>query len=103
LNEGLIAMLRVVFPFVTLIAVSQCLLPQSALAGNRAAADSCAAKLPPVAKQIYDVTAPAIGPDSVVKDVIVDRVRPLVMAGKFDRDTARTNATPAGECLVLLK
>ncbi|MGJ5136348.1 hypothetical protein ACQR1V_00065 [Bradyrhizobium oligotrophicum] len=96
-------MLRVAFPFVTFIAVSQCLPSQAALAGNRAAADSCAAKLSPVAKQIYDATAPAIGPDSVVKDVIVERVRPLVMAGRFDRDTARANATPAGECLVLLK
>ncbi|WP_316161395.1 hypothetical protein [Bradyrhizobium sp. SZCCHNRI20481] len=96
-------MLRVAFPFVTIIAISQCLLSQAALAGNRAAADSCAAKLSPVAKQIYDVTAPAIGPDSVVKDAIVERVRPLVMAGNFDRDTARANATPAGECLVLLK
>ncbi|BAM88093.1 conserved exported hypothetical protein [Bradyrhizobium oligotrophicum S58] len=96
-------MLRLVLPFVALIAVSSCLLSQSALAGNRPAAESCAAKLSPVAKQIYDASAPAIGPDSVVKDVIVERVRPLVMAGKFDRDTARANATPAGECLVLLK
>ncbi|CCD94487.1 conserved exported hypothetical protein [Bradyrhizobium sp. ORS 375] len=96
-------MLRLVFPFVTLIAVAQCFASPSAWAGNRTAADSCAAKLSPVAKQIYDVTAPAIGPDSVVKDVIVERVKPLVVAGKFDRDTARANATPAGECLVLLK
>jgi hypothetical protein len=91
-------MLRLLLAFTTFIAVSN-----TAFAGNRTAADTCAAKLSPVARQIYDATAPSIGPDSVVKDVILERVRPLVMSGKFDRDTARVNATPAGECLVLLK
>jgi hypothetical protein len=91
-------MSRLLLAIMTLIAASH-----TAFAGNRPAADGCAAKLSPVARQIYDVTAPAIRPDSVVKDVIVERVRPLVISGKFDRDTARANATPAGECLVLLK
>jgi hypothetical protein len=41
--------------------------------------------------------------DSVVKDVIVEKVRPLVMGGRLGRDAARAAAPAAGECLVLVK
>lgn len=87
---------------IVLLAAALALAPAAALA-DRKAGDTCAAKLAADAKTIYEAAAPAIKADSVVKDVIVDKVRPLVMAGKLSRDAARAAAPAAGECLVLVK
>ncbi|WP_407049219.1 hypothetical protein [Methyloraptor flagellatus] len=68
-----------------------------------AAGAACAAKLPVPAKLVYDAVAPALKPDSVMKDVVIAQVRPLVLSGKLDRASARAAAEAAGPCLKLVK
>mgnify|MGYP001768113936 CR=1 FL=1 len=87
---------------IVLLAALLTLTPTAALA-DRKAGDACAAALSGDARTIYDAAAPAIRPDSVVKDVIIEKVRPLVMGGRLGRDAARAAAPAAGECLVLVK
>lgn len=86
-----------------LIGLLIALAPSPTLAADRLAADACASKLGADPKQIYDLVAPSVTPSSVIKDIIVEKVRPLVMAGKISRDAARTAAVGAGDCLKLLK
>ena len=68
-----------------------------------AAGAACAAKLPVAAKLVYDAVAPALKPDSVMKDVVIAQVKPLVLSGKLDRSSARAAAEAAGPCLKLVK
>lgn len=42
-------------------------------------------------------------PQTDIKDALTGVARPMVMAGSMSRDTARTAAEAAGECLKLLK
>ena len=79
------------------------LVSTSAGAADKAAAEACAKRLGADAKQIYDLVAPEVGSSTLIKDVVVEKVRPLVMAGKMSRDAATTAASSAGECLKLLK
>jgi hypothetical protein len=74
-----------------------------ALAADAAAAGACAAKLPPNGRLIYDAVAPSVKPDSDLKSLVPEKVRPIVMSGKLDRATAQAIAPAAGECLLLLK
>ncbi len=75
----------------------------SVQAKDIAAADACAAKLGPGARQIYVLAAPEVKPSSVIKDVLVAKLKPLVMSGKIDRNQAQAEAPKAGECLKLLQ
>jgi hypothetical protein len=77
-------------------------LPTAALADRREA-DACAASLPVEAKLIYDAALPSITPSAVIRDILPDKVRPLVMAGKVSRNTGRASAEAAGQCLKYLK
>jgi len=85
-----------------LLAAAVALVPTLAHA-DRKAGDTCAAALGADAKTIYEATAPVIKPDSVIKDAIVEKVRPLVMGGKLSRDAARAAAPAAGECLAKIR
>lgn len=77
-------MVKIASAIICLVAI-----PAWALAADKSAADSCARKLDPQAKQIYDMTAPEVKASSVIKDIVVEKVRPLVMAGTMSRDNAR--------------
>jgi hypothetical protein len=77
--------------------------PASGLAKDIAAADACAGKLGPSARQIYTLAAPEVKPSSVIKDILVAKIQPLVMSGKIDRNQAQADAPKAGECLKLLQ
>ena len=75
----------------------------SAQAKDIAAANACAGKLGTNARQIYDLAAPEVKPSSVIKDILVAKIKPLVMSGKIDRNQAQAEAPKAGECLKLLQ
>ncbi len=85
------------------IALTLALTPMPALAADHPAAAGCSGRLGPLAKHIYDMVAPEVTPASVIKDIIVEKMRPLVMAGKYPRDEARAAGQSAGECLRYLK
>jgi hypothetical protein len=74
------------------------LLPTAAFADQQTAA-ACAGKLAPEAKLIYDTAAPSMKSDTVIRDALPPLVRPMVMAGKVSRDTARQSGQAAGLCL----
>ena len=87
---------------VLLIAAMFVTLPHAAFA-DAAAAAKCQAGLPPEARLIYDSTYPLVTPNTVIRDVIKQQTRSLVMAGKVKRSTARDSAEAAGECFRLLR
>ena len=68
-----------------------------------AAAVKCQANLAPEAKLIYDTVFPLVTPTTVIRDVIKQQTRSLVLAGKVKRATARDSAKAAGECFRLLR
>lgn len=68
-----------------------------------AAAVKCQASLAPEAKLIYDTVLPLVTPTTVIRDVVKQQTRSLVMAGKVNRATARDSAKAAGECFRLLR
>ncbi len=70
---------------------------------DRKAADGCAGGLAPDARTIYDLTIDDVGPGTKLKDVVIAKVRPMVLSGKLGRDAAKTAAMAAGKCLVLAK
>jgi len=76
--------------------------PLAALAGP-GPASQCRTNLAPEAKLIYDTVFPLITPTTVIRDVIKQQTRSLVMAGKVRRATARDSAKAAGECFRLLR
>lgn len=78
------------------------LLPAQAFA-DKAAADACAAKLPPAGQQIYAATAPSITPSSDIPKVMKSKVVPLVRAGQMSPQDARANVQAAGQCLSMIK
>ncbi len=75
----------------------------AAASANPASAAACAATLPGEASVIYQATAPDIRPDSNIRDILVKKVRAMVISGQVPRATARSSAVAAGECLRLLK
>jgi hypothetical protein len=86
-----------------LVAFALILTPAAAIAADAAAATKCAGKLGPDARQIYDLVAPDVTPDSVLKDLVMAKARPLVMSEQMTRTAARSAAMQAGPCLKLLK
>jgi hypothetical protein len=76
--------------------------PSQALA-DQAAATKCRAALTPEAKLIYDTVFPLVTPTTVIRDVITQQTRSLVIAGKVERASAPESAKAAGECFRLLR
>jgi hypothetical protein len=70
---------------------------------NPAAAAQCRAGLPPEAALIYDAVLPQISPTSVIRDVMQQKVRAMVMAGQVKESSARDSATAAGACFRALR
>jgi len=85
-----------------LIAALLLVAPLQAFA-DPAAAVKCRASLAPDAKLIYDTVSPLVTPTTVIRDVIKQQTRSLVLAGKVKRATARDSAKAAGECFRLLR
>lgn len=79
------------------------LLPAVAQAADQAAASSCAAQLSKDGQLLYGKVAPTMTPKTDIKDALTSVARPMVMGGSMSRDTARTAAEAAGECLKFLK
>jgi hypothetical protein len=78
------------------------ILPMRAFADPSAAAN-CRAGLNPEAQLIYDTVFPLITPNTVIRDVIKQQTRSLVLAGKVKRSSARDSAKAAGQCFRLLR
>jgi hypothetical protein len=74
-----------------------------AAASANPASAACAATLPGEASMIYQATVPDIRLDSNIRDIVVKKVRAMVISGQVSRATARSSAIAAGECLRLLK
>jgi len=70
---------------------------------DQAAATACSAKLSKDGQLLYGKVAPTMTPQTDIKDALTSVARPMVMGGSMSRDTARTAAEAAGECLKLLK
>jgi hypothetical protein len=70
---------------------------------DAAAAAKCQAGLAPEARLIYDKTFPLVTPNTVIRDVLKQKTRALVMDGKVKRATARDSAEAAGQCFRLLR
>ncbi|MEY2883903.1 MAG: hypothetical protein RL490_1627 [Pseudomonadota bacterium] len=85
------------------IVMAAALAATPALAGDVKASQSCAAKLTPDGKKMYDAAAPGVKPDSDLRDVIRSAAIPLVMGGSLTVDVAQANGPAVGQCLVLLK
>lgn len=79
------------------------LLPAVAQAADQAAASACAAQLSKDGQLLYGKVAPTMTPKTDIKDALTSVARPMVMGGSMSRDTARTAAEAAGECLKFLK
>ncbi len=86
------------------ILVAPMLLMAPSLAfADPAAALQCRANLPPEAKLIYDTVFPLVTPTAVIRDMIKQQTRSLVLAGKVKRATAPDSAKAAGECFRILR
>jgi hypothetical protein len=85
-----------------LIAALLLVAPLQAFADS-AAAVKCRAGLDPEAQLIYDRVLPLVTPTTVIRDVIKQQTRSLVIAGKVKRATARDSAKAAGECFRVLR
>lgn len=78
-------------------------LPVAVQAADQAAASACAAQLSKDGQLLYGKVAPTMTPQTNIKDALTGVARPMVMGGSMSRDTARTAAEAAGECLKFLK
>jgi hypothetical protein len=85
-----------------LIAALLLVAPLQAFA-DPAAAVKCLASLDPEAQLIYDTVLPLVTPTTVIRDVIKQQTRSLVLAGKVKRATARDSAKAAGQCFRILR
>jgi len=77
--------------------------PLAAHAANPAAAQACAAKLPPEAKVIYDAAAPKVTPTTDMRDLLKSTTFGLIMQGEVKQADARPSAMAAAQCLRNLK
>ena len=66
---------------------------------DAAAAAKCRSGLNAEATLIYDKVLPLVTPATVLRDMLKEQTRSMVMAGSVDMGTARDSATAAGECL----
>jgi hypothetical protein len=85
-----------------LIAAMLLTVPSLAFA-DPAAATKCRANLTPEAQLIYDTSSPLLTPTTIIRDVIKQQTRSLVLAGKVKRATAPDSAKAAGECFRMLR
>ncbi len=92
---------KAIFKFL-IIATILTAVPLQAFA-DPAAAVKCRTGLSPEAKLIYDTASPLVTPTTVIRDVLKQQTRSLVMAGKVKRATARDSAKAAGACFRLLR
>ena len=81
------------------IAVPGVLFAPAVAFADPAAAARCRAGLNAEATLIYDKVLPLVTPTTVLRDMLKDQTRSMVMAGSVDMGTARASATAAGECL----
>jgi hypothetical protein len=70
---------------------------------DRAAADHCAAALPPASQAIYNNSLAAVLHGQSAKDAITATTRSMVMGGTLSRADARPAAQAAGNCMQLLR
>ncbi|QRG09779.1 hypothetical protein EZH22_21480 [Xanthobacter dioxanivorans] len=68
---------------------------------DKAAAERCAAKLPPEAKAIYVASVPLLVPGADGRAVVTDQTRTLVLSGKINHMKASESAQAAANCLIL--
>jgi hypothetical protein len=68
---------------------------------DNAAADACAANLPPDGKAIFAATVTGQPTEGTLKSIVENQTRSLAMAGKIGRGEARANAVAAAECVRL--
>jgi hypothetical protein len=85
-----------------LFALVLLVLPLRASADPSAAA-KCRTGLNPEAQLIYDTVFPLVTPTTVIRDVVKQQTRSLVLAGKVKRATARDSAKAAGQCFRLFR
>lgn len=90
-------------PVKTALALALVLIATPALARDVKAANTCAAKLTPEGRQMFDATAPDVKPDSDMRELMRSKVIPLVMFGSLTREAAEANGQAAGTCAALLK
>ncbi len=72
-------------------------------AADGAAGANCAKGLTPPASLIYADTAPDIGKNETLRELLTEHVKPMVMAGKIELAVARPAAEAAGACLDALR
>jgi len=72
----------------------------SAAHADRAAADRCAAALPPASKALYDASLAEVLGGQAPKDALTGNARAMVMSGKLSRADARPAAEAAAPCLM---
>jgi len=94
--------MRISLPLLAAAAIVAAALPLTTVPSlaNRAAADSCAAKLSAESKLIYAASIGSVGPGADLKEVVRSKTRSLVMQGKIARGGAQSAAQAAGACLV---
>jgi hypothetical protein len=73
--------------------------PQSAAA----AAQECAAKLPPAARIIYDDAAADVHAETNMESLLTVKVMMLIVTDRIKRAEARPAAERAAECLEMLQ
>lgn len=68
---------------------------------DKAAADRCAAKLPPEARAIYVASVPLLVQGADGRAVVTEQTRTLVLSGKINHMKASESAQAAANCLML--
>jgi hypothetical protein len=66
-------------------------------------ADSCAASLSAEAKTIYTAVSPSVTAGIDLRALVKEKVTAMVKAGTVSMGSARSSATAAGKCLVMLQ
>ena len=66
-------------------------------------AEACSAHLAPQGQLMFRAVAEHVKPDSDIRSLMREHVRPLVMSGRISREDAQNNAPSVGKCLLLLK
>jgi hypothetical protein len=65
------------------------------------AARTCAEKLSPDARSIFDAALPQVGPEADMRSLLTDTTRRLAFSGTIGIGSARESATAASQCLQL--
>jgi hypothetical protein len=86
-----------------LVLIAVLVFTMSPAQADPAAASKCRGSLGPEARRIYDSAAPQVTPRADLRDVLKQRTRSLVLAGKVQRATAPDSAEEAAHCLRVLQ